>query len=163
MQILELDKNQHDRRNFDCGNKALNDYLKIMANQNAKNDNARTYILEHQQYPNQIIGFYTLSMTIIDLNGLPQKLQKKHPLSLAAGLIARLAIDKRYQGKRLGEVLLIDALKRLLKVSDQVGFPLVIVDAKDGAQAFYAKYGFTPFQDLEGKFFMTIADIRLHQ
>lgn len=72
-----------------------------------------------------------------------------------------MGVDKKYQGKGMGEWLLVDALKRLLSASNEVGFPLVIVDAKHGAIAFYEKYGFSAFLDEENKLFMTVADIRL--
>jgi len=71
-----------------------------------------------------------------------------------------MAVDKKHKGEGLEELLLVDALRKLLQVSDEVGFPFVIVDAKDGAKAFYEKYGFTAFEDLENKLFLTIADIR---
>ncbi|WP_262364143.1 GNAT family N-acetyltransferase, partial [Vibrio cholerae] len=74
--------------------------------------------------------------------------------------IARLAVDDRYKGKGFGEWLLIDALRKLLAASDSVAFPIVIVDAKDGAKHFYERYGFQAFQDAENKLFFTIADIR---
>lgn len=160
MRIAPLDKARHDRTSFDCGIPALNHYLKIMASQQSSKDNSRTFVLETDQPTHNIIGFYTLTMTLVDLSGLPPRLQKKHQSATSAGLIARLAIDQRHAGKRLGEGLLIDALKRLLQASDEIGFPLVIVDAKDGAHAFYQKYGFNPFQHQPNKLFMTIADIR---
>ncbi|WP_428982311.1 hypothetical protein [Parathalassolituus penaei] len=55
---------------------------------------------------------------------------------------------------------MIDALRKLLDASNAVAFPVVIVDAKDGAQPFYEKYGFTVFQHAENRLFITIADIR---
>ncbi len=131
-----------------------------MANQQAQKDNNRTFVLEDDATSSYIIGFYTLTMTSIDLQNLPLKLQKKHKLSTSGGLIARLAVDRRYKGKGFGEWLLVDALKKLLKASNTVAFPLVIVDAKEGAKKFYEKYGFTAFQDSETKLFITIADIR---
>ncbi len=51
-------------------------------------------------------------------------------------------------------------LKKLLNASDAVAFPLIIVDAKEGAKHFYEKYGFTAFDDSENKLFITIADVR---
>lgn len=158
-----LDKNQHDRNGFDCGIEALNNYLKVMASQQAKKDNTRSYVLPAQQEDNAmtaIIGFYTLTMTTLDLKALPDNLQKKHQAASSAGLIARLAVDKRYKGQGYGEWLLIDALKRLLQASETVGFPLVIVDAKDGVSDFYANYGFSPFLNVDNKLFITMNDIR---
>lgn len=161
MRSVLLDKTKHDRSRFECGSEALNNYLKVMANQQAQRDNSRTFVLEDLGQGNRIIGFYTLTMTTIDLGALPSKLQKKHAASTSGGLIARLAVDQRYQGQGYGEWLLIDALRKLLAASESVAFPLVIVDAKDGAQDFYQSYGFNPFLVEENRLFMTIDDIRL--
>ncbi len=160
MNTVILDKNKHDRKRFDCGIIELNNYLKLMSNQQAKKDNARTFVLEDKNNSSHIIGFYTLTMVAVDMGNLPKNLQKKHYSATSGGLIARLAVDKRYKGQGFGEWLLIDALKKLLNASDTVGFPIVIVDAKDGAKAFYLRYGFTSFTDEENKLFITIADVR---
>lgn len=160
MNTVLLDKAKHDRNRFNCGIETLNNYLKLMASQQAKKDNTRTFILEADNDNSQIIGFYTLTMTPIDLKALPDKLQKRHQSSTSGGLIARLAVDERYKGKGFGEWLLIDALKKLLAASDSVAFPVVIVDAKDGAKHFYERYGFQAFQYAENKLFITISDIR---
>ncbi|GAD78232.1 GNAT family N-acetyltransferase [Vibrio ezurae] len=156
-----LEKAKHDRKRFNCGTEALNNYLKVMASQQAKKDNTRTFVLEDENDNTHIIGFYTLTMTPIDLKALPEKLQKKHQSSTSGGLIARLAVDDRYKGRGFGEWLLIDALRKLLTASDSVAFPVVVVDAKDGATQFYEHYGFTPFQDADNKLFITISDIRV--
>ncbi len=131
-----------------------------MANQQASKDNTRTFVLELESDNTVIIGFYTLTMTTINLTTLPEKLQKKHASNLSAGLIARLAVDKKYGKKGFGQWLLIDALKKLLSASQSVAFPLIIVDAKDGAMDFYIKFGFKAFESYPNKLFVTVADIR---
>jgi len=161
MKTVLLDKEKHFRSRFNCGIEALNNYLKVMANQQSKKDNTRTFVLADENNEAVIIGFYTLTMTSIDLHALPGNLQKKHQSSTSGGLIARLAIDKRYKGKGYGEWLLIDALHKLLAASDAVAFPVIIVDAKDGARNFYQKYGFRAFQAVENKLFIPIADVRV--
>ena len=160
MNTVLLDKAKHDRNRFNCGIEALNNYVKVIASQQAKKDNTRTFVLEDDNDSSHIIGLYTLTMTPIDLKALPDKLQKKHQSTTSGGLIARLAVDDRYKGKGFGEWLLIDALRKLLAASDSVAFPVVIVDAKDGAKPFYERYGFQEFQDAENKSFITIADVR---
>ncbi len=157
---VKLNKEQHQRESFDCGVATLNRYLAMMANQQSSKDNSRTYIITADEQPNQIVGYYTLTMATIDLSALPLSLQKKHASACSAGLIARLAVDKRYAKQGYGEWLLIDALHRLLDASDTVGFPIVLVDAKDGVAGFYERFGFKAFQDTPHKLFMTIADIR---
>jgi GNAT superfamily N-acetyltransferase len=160
MNTVLLDKAKHDRNRFNCGIEALNNYLKVMESQQAKKDNSRTFVLEDDNDNSHIIGFYTLTMTQIDLKALPNKLQNKYQSSTSGGLIARLAIDERYKGQGFGEWLLIDALRKLLTASDSVAFPVVIVGAKDGATHFYERYGFQAFQEAENKLFITIADVR---
>ena len=116
--------------------------------------------MEDKEHPSYIVGFFTLTVTPVDLSALPEKLLKKHLNARAGGLIARLAVDKRYSGKGYGEGLLIDALNKLLSASESVGFPVIIVDAKDGAAQFYEKFGFTVFKDNPNKLFITVATIR---
>ena len=66
----------------------------------------------------------------------------------------------RYKKQGYGEWLLVDALKKLLLASETVAFPLVVVDAKEGAEEFYAKFGFACFHDIPNKLFITLADVR---
>ncbi|BDA02100.1 hypothetical protein CNRVC190247_03192 [Vibrio cholerae] len=73
MNTVLLDKDKHDRNRFNCGTEALNNYLKVMASQQAKKDNTRTFVLEDDNNSAYIIGFYTLTMTPIDLKALPDK------------------------------------------------------------------------------------------
>jgi len=128
MLTIPLDKKKHDRQRFDCGVDPLNNYLKVMANQQAAKNNTRTFILEDDSNSAYIIGYYTLTMTSLDLTALPTDLQKKHKNANSSGLIARLAVDRRYTGQGFGEWLLIDSLKKLLAASDSVAFPLITVD-----------------------------------
>ena len=160
MKTVLLNKSKHDRKRFDCENKALNNYLQLMASQQSQRDNTRTFIIEDSSNSNYIVGYYTLTMIHIDLTSLPSKLQKKHQNSQSAGLIARLAVDRRYQKRGYGEFLLVDALQKLLMASESVAFPLIIVDAKEGASEFYCKFGFQKFIDEKDRLFITIDAVR---
>ena len=57
MNTVLLDKAKHDRNRFSCGIEALNNYLKMMASQQAKKDNTRTFILEGDNNNSHIIDF----------------------------------------------------------------------------------------------------------
>ena len=159
MNIILLDKQQHDRQRFDCQNQVLNQYLTQIASQQAQKDNARTYVLIDPVNSSWIMGFYTLTMTTLDLSTLPLQLQKKHASVNSVGLIARLAVDHRYQKQGLGAILLLDALHRLHQASAIVAFPLVLVDAKDGVAEFYQQYEFQALSQYPNKLFMTMKDI----
>lgn len=159
MQTIHLDKSKHNRKKFDCGSEELNNYLCQMANQQSKKDNTRTFVLEYEKDPSLLVGFYSLTMSNLNFDLLPIPLQKKHANNKTAALIARLAVDKKYKGNGFGQWLLIDALKKLVDASQSVAFPLVVVDAKDGAIEFYEKFGFKPFSSNPNKLFITVADI----
>lgn len=135
-------------------------YFKATASRQAKKDNTRTFAHEDNSNNSKVIGFYTLTMTPIEWQNLPENLQKKHPSSTSGGLIARLGVDKQYKGQGFGEWSLIDALGKLLSASDSVAFSVIIIEAKDGSKLFYEKYGFTAFKNNESKLFITLADVR---
>ncbi len=160
MKIVNLDGKKHNRKRFDCKVDVLNNYLQNIANQHSKKDSSRSYVLEDEKDNSFIVGFYTLSLTTLDISNLSQSLQKKFPYTKSVGLIARLAVDDRYKKKGNGEWLLVDALLKLLEASEIVGFPVIIVDAKDGAKSFYKKFGFIEFFDEKERLFITIDTVR---
>ncbi len=131
-----------------------------MANQHASKDNSRTYVLEDPKDESIIAGFYTLAMVTVNLSALPEHLQNRHYSNHTAGLIARLAVDKRYTKRGIGSWLLVDGLKKLLVASDMAGFPMVAVNAKEGVSSFYEQFGFQPFYEEKERLFMPVADIR---
>ena len=90
-----------------CGIESLNNYLKLMSNQQAKKDNNQTFVLEDELDNPIIVGFYTLTMTAVDIQDLSEKLNQRHKFSASAGLIARLAVNEKYKGKGFGEWLLV--------------------------------------------------------
>lgn len=160
MNSVTLDKNIHNRKEFNCGNKELNNFLRLTASQNSNKDNSRTYLIESIDNNSIIKGFYTLSMISIELNLLSNKLEKKHKSNNSAGLIARLAVDNRYKRKGLGSWLLIDALLKLLNASDNVGFGMIVVDVKDGKKSFYEKFGFQSFKDEKERMYISVDTVR---
>ena len=160
MITVPLDKQKHKRNQFDCGVDVLNNYLRMMADQQSKKDNSRTFVLIDENHTGRIIAYYTLTMIPFNLSALPEKLEKKHKNAQTGGLIARLAVDKGYARQGYGEWVLIDALKKLCTASKTVAFPLVIVDAKEGVIEFYEKFGFTPFLDTPNKLFISMLDVR---
>jgi GNAT superfamily N-acetyltransferase len=136
---------QHDRENFDCGIKSLNNYLQKQARQDLTRFLSAVFILEDLDQQ-KIAGYYTLAATAIQLADLPNKITKKlpkYPL-IPATLLGRLAIDLRYQGQGLGTFLLFDALHRCQV--NEIASMAVIVDAKDEkTKAFYEYHQFIPF------------------
>lgn len=116
---------------------------------------------------NAVLGYYTLSALSVDVGAWPEAVARRLPRYpvVPATLLGRLAVDRRLRGKgagehRLGEHLLMDALRRALGASREVASVAVVVDAKDdNAATFYRRYDFIPFADPANRLFLPMATI----
>lgn len=151
----------HDRAAFDCGTDVLNRYIREQAGQDSTKKIAATFVLAGNT-PATISGYYSLSSTSINVGELPEAAAKKlprYPL-MPATLIGRLAVDRRYQGKGCGELLLVDALKRSLTSTKQINSVAVVVDAiDDRAKAFYVHFQFIPLEGFTHRLFLPMKAI----
>jgi GNAT superfamily N-acetyltransferase len=152
-------ENSHNKEKFSCGKPLLDNYLHKQAKQDVKKRLSACFILSDGV---EIKGYYTLSTASVERKLLPEEIIKKLPPSyndLPAILLGRLAISANYQGQGLGEIILMDALKRSYLTSKQVGSMAVIVDPLDEeAIKFYEKYDFILLAD-SGKMFLPMATI----
>lgn len=94
-----------------------------------------------------VAGYYSLSQYAVEAGSLPEGVAKKLRLprypELPATLLGRLARSSAFKGHKLGELLLMDALKRALVHSYEIASVGVVVDAKDHrASLFYQSFGF---------------------
>ena len=109
-----------------------------------------------------VAGFYTLSQYAVELDVIPEEIARKLPKysHIPATLLGRLAVSTSFRGQRLGEILLLDALKRSLHGSRQLASFAVMVDAKDdSAMAFYKKYGFLELPKVANRLFLPMGMI----
>lgn len=159
--FVPIDK-QHQRDAFDCGYPILNDYLKKYARQNHLKGIAKTFIAISSSKSFKIDGYYTVSSSVIEYESLPQSFTKGIPnYPIPAILIGKLAVDNLVKGQGLGGELLVDALLRTVKASQEIGIFAVRVDAIDlKAKQFYLNYEFIPFQDKPLSLFLPITTIK---
>jgi GNAT superfamily N-acetyltransferase len=150
--MIELLHKQHNRKDFDCGNELLNNYLRNQAGQDIKRKLAVCFVLAEKE-TDCIQGYYTLSNNSIPLSRFPEQIKKKLPQSyksIPTTLLGGLAIAKNFKGKGLGKVLLIDALRRSYEISKEIASFAVVVDPIDrDAELFYEKYDFIKLPDSE--------------
>lgn len=145
-----------NKKEFRCGKEMLDNYLHKQASQDIKR---RLSTVSAMIDGDRVIGYYTLASTSIPREHVPERVQKRMPPSyhnLPAILLGRLALDESYKGQRLGEYLLIDALKTCFEVSlKHIGAVAIIVDPIDSeAEAFYTKYDFVKLDS--GKMFLSM-------
>jgi ribosomal protein S18 acetylase RimI-like enzyme len=147
----------HDRAAFSCGEPALDSYLQRQASQDIRRRVAQVFVALGDM-PGKITGYYSLSATSFDKDELPPAQAKRLPhYPVPAAVLGRLAIDRMRQGQGLGELLLLDAIRRVIWASTTLAVHAVIVDAKnERAQAFYERYGFCPFTTEPRRLFLPL-------
>lgn len=160
MSAVEPIGKNHDLSRFDCGiHPSLNLWLQRYALQNQANDSARTYVVHASL---SVIGYYSITAgSVAHENATSRATQglARHPIPVA--LLARLAVDRSIQGRRLGEALLKDALLRIEKAGDILGIRAVLVHAIDErARAFYGRYDFEPCPDDPLHLMLLMKDLR---
>jgi GNAT superfamily N-acetyltransferase len=144
---------------FDCGREALNRFLIRYAFQNQQAGASQTYLALADA---EVVGYYTLVVGQVEYYGAPERLKKglaRHPVPIM--LLARLAIARHWQRKRLGSGLLKDAMRRTLEAADIAGIRALVVHAKDEeAKAFYERYDFIASPSDPYHLFRLLKDIR---
>jgi len=139
----------HDRQGFDCGNTALNTFLRDHARQSHERGAAKTFLAIDDSDGKTIYGYYSLSPASIEYSRTPQTLRRglaRH--DVGAFRLGRLACRAELQGQGLGGQLLLAAARRCLRVAAEVGGTVLLIDAKDAQVAgWYASYGALPLLD----------------
>lgn len=156
MRVVLLTRD-HDRTGFDCGVPELNRFLKATARQHNDKGISRTLVLIDEQNPKVILGFCSLTICEVNIKAVPAAYAKKYPTQhgLPAVRLARLAVSVKERGKRYGDTLLGEAVRRTATIAGQAGLIGLFVDAKDEAAIrFYEKYGFVSIEGRPQRLFL---------
>lgn len=148
-QFVQLDPQRHDRQNFDCGEAELNTFLKRYANQNAKTNISRTFVLPRREAnadgKHSILAFFSLTMGTIERQELDTQTAKRFPrYPIPVFIIGQLAVDKSKQGKGAGKITLFAAYMQIWSLYTTMGIgSFVVVDCLNAsAEAFYQRQHF---------------------
>lgn len=159
-QIQEL-RSEHVRAEFSCGHESLDAFLKQRASQHESKGISKTFVAVS---PPELsaCGYYSLatgSVSLVNLTEVQRKGLPKHPVPVV--LLGRLAVDKRSQGRGLGEYLLLDAMRRIVQTANQIGIHAIEVDAIDEtAKRFYLKYDFIELADNPHHLYIPLTKVR---
>jgi GNAT superfamily N-acetyltransferase len=130
---------QHELEGFDCGEEALNRWLRRHAYASQRGDSSKTRVVCDEG--GAVIGYYSLAAGGVDHDDemVPARIGKglgQYPIPVV--VLTRLAVDQRYQNRGLGKALLADALRRVLEFSETVGIRALLVHAQsDDARGWY--------------------------
>jgi GNAT superfamily N-acetyltransferase len=156
--IIEPLNTSHDRPGFQCGESSLDEYIKKQAKQDVKRRVSRVFVARELDKPGIILAYYTLSTLSIELPPPLARKLPRHPIP--AALIGRLAVSQQVQGYGVGRMLVADAIKRILGVSNEIAIYAVVVDAlNEGARRFYQQFGFVPLNVHSQRLFLPLKSL----
>lgn len=133
---------QHPLADFSCGVASLDEWLKRRALANQASGASRSYVVCDGD---RIAGYYALASGGIAPKSATGRFRRNMPDPIPVVLLARLAIDQRYQKIGLGRALFRDAAQRIGHAADVIGVRGIITHAiSEEAKAFYLAIGFEP-------------------
>lgn len=131
----------HRLDDFECGEVALDDWLKRRAMANQLSGASRTFVVA--DLGSLVCGYYAMAAGAVAHQVATSSVRRNMPDPVPVMVLARLAVDRRAQGRHLGASLLQDAVKRTVAVSRNAGVRALLVHAlHDRAKQFYEHYGF---------------------
>ena len=131
----------HQVNSFSCGESALDEWLKRRALVNNISGASRTFVVDDDDL--HVIGYYALAAGAVTHQESTRAIRQNMPDPVPVMVLARLAVDVRAQGIKLGAALLRDAVQRCQLVSQNAGVRAMLVHAlNDQARQFYEYYGF---------------------
>jgi GNAT superfamily N-acetyltransferase len=152
---------KHDRVSFDCGEPAMNDFLRRHARQSHDKGAAKTF-LAVSNLDGAILGFYSLCPASLVYARVPEIIRKglaRHDVPVFR--LGRLAVERSVQGKGLGTQLVLAAGRRCLWAAEQVGGVAMLIDAKnERAAKWYSSCGAMPLADAPLTLLLPLATIQ---
>ncbi len=131
----------HDVADFRCGEPSLDSWLRERAGPATARRTARTWVWIDDH--DAVVAYYALAAHKIARDDVPGKIGRGGPAEIPAVLLARLALCESLRDQNLGEVLLADALTRVLEATHIVAARVVVVDAlHENVAGFYERLGF---------------------
>lgn len=130
----------HDLSVFACGEVSFDDWLRRRALANQVSGASRTYVAALE---GRVVGYYSLASGGIAVSEAPTRLRRNMPDPIPMTVIGRLAVDREWQGRRLGALLLRDAIRRTAQAAAIIGIRGLLVHALSAdAKRFYERWGF---------------------
>lgn len=132
----------HQTEGFDSGESSLDNWLRRRARANQASGASRTYVVCEGK---RVVGYYALASGSVTQAEVPGRFRRNMPEPIPVAVLARLAVDRGYQGRGLGRALFRDAAHRVAHAADAIGIRGIIVHAvSEEARKYYIALGFDP-------------------
>ena len=154
----ELLADQHDIGDFSSGDASLDDWLKRRARSNQVSGATRTYVVCEGK---RVMGYYALASGVVTVESATGRFRRNMPNPIPVVVLARLAVDRNWQGRGIGRALFRDAALRVAHAADAIGIRGIVVHAiSEEAKKFYLGLGFDASPREPMTLMVTLSDVR---
>ncbi len=138
---------------FECGIRDVDRFIKKDARKHHKRGQTITFC-GREKPTGTLLGYYCLSMDAHPTSELPSKIKNgshvQSEKAFPAVYMPYLGVNRGWQGKGIGEHLLMDAVDRAGLIAENVGyFGMTLRAISPETRKFYCKLGFVPFTDAD--------------
>ena len=168
LRIENFDPARHDRDGFDCGVDRLNDYLKLSARKQQKDDMTRVHVVVEEGNPG-ILGYHAINLGMMNVDELRRRPRGSpdHGEILVL-FLGQVAVDQAAQGKGLGGILMHHVFEKACMIADVAGCHAIVLDViSDGGEAdfarrteWYESFGFASFASNPARMFLALKQVR---
>ncbi|WP_417514366.1 GNAT family N-acetyltransferase [Minwuia sp.] len=168
LSIERWDPSRHDRSGFDCGVHRLDNFLKLSAKKQQKDDMTRVYVAVEPGHA-RVLGYHAISVGTMNVTELakPPRGTPNHG-NIPVLFLGQVAVDRSAQGLGIGGLLMHHVFEKACVIADEAGCHAILLDVmSDGdANAFarrkgwYEEFGFQSFVSNAARMFMTIRQVR---
>lgn len=151
---------RHEISEFRSGADELDRWLRDYGWVNHRSGNCRVFVAARGD---RVVGYYGLATSGADRADIPEELARGGvPSSVPCLLLARLAVDESEHNRKLGRGLLVDAIRRAIRVSEDVGVRVLLIHAlNESALNFYMHHAeFVPSPTDELHLFLSLQQAR---
>ena len=159
---------QLDRADFDCGVGRLNNYLKLSAKKQQKDDMTRVYVVVQEGRP-RVLGYHAINLGMMNVNQLEHRPRGTPDHGeIPVLFLGQVAVDEGEQGRGLGGILMHHVFEKACVIADAAGCHAIILDViSDGGEAefarrktWYESFGFATFASNPARMFLAMKQVR---
>jgi len=168
LRIEVFDPARHDRAGFSCGVERLDNYLKLSAKKQQKDDMTRVYVAV-EEGKSVVLGYHAINLGMMNVDALAKRPRGAPDHGeLPILFLGQVAVSRNAQGNGIGSILMHHVFEKASRIADEAGCFAIMLDVmSDGGEeqrerrkAWYAEFGFQPFASNAARMFMTMKQVR---
>ena len=142
LRVEPLDRKEHDRAAFTCGQQTLDNYLKRTAARQQDQDLTRIRVgcLDDSR---RVISFHALNAHALNISELDNSYRKRFPRydSIPSAYLSMLGVDLDHQGRGIGSSMMSDAMRQFIGAAGHIGVHFLVLDALNEQAPFGGNVG----------------------